>query len=145
MYDEFYDTDGLNSAFKMEEIWKAINNLKNNKSCGHDLLISEYFKCSKDVILHLITDLFNLILQKCIVPNEWGIGIIKPIYKNKGDRSNPEVYRGITLLSCLGKLFTAVLNKRLPIIWKTMTLLARNKQDSAKIITQLTIYLSLKV
>ena len=77
------------------------------------MLINEYFNCSKEVILHLITDLFNLILQKGIVPNEWGIGIIKPIYKNKGDRSNPEFYRGITLLSCLGKLFTAVLNKRL--------------------------------
>ena len=36
-----------------------------------------------------------------------------PIYKNKGDSLNPENYRPITLLSCLGKLFTAVLNERL--------------------------------
>ena len=36
-----------------------------------------------------------------------------PLYKNKGERSDPDNYRGITLLSCMGKLFTALLNYRL--------------------------------
>ena len=36
-----------------------------------------------------------------------------PIYKNKGDINDPDNYRRITILSCFGKLFTAVLNKRL--------------------------------
>ena len=40
-------------------------------------------------------------------------GIIRPIYKNNGDANNPENYRPITILSCFGKLFTAVLNQRL--------------------------------
>ena len=31
----------------------------------------------------------------------------------KGDASNPENHRGITLTSCLGKLFNSVLNNRL--------------------------------
>ena len=38
--------------------------------------------------------------------------MISPIYK-KGDRSNPQNYRPITILSCLGKLFTYVFNARL--------------------------------
>ena len=38
---------------------------------------------------------------------------IKPIYKNKGDKMDPKNYRPITILSCLGKLFTAVLSERL--------------------------------
>ena len=33
--------------------------------------------------------------------------------KNKGDPKNVNNYRPITILSCLGKLFTAVLNSRL--------------------------------
>ena len=33
--------------------------------------------------------------------------------KNKGSRSDPDNYRGISSISCLGKLFTAVINERL--------------------------------
>ena len=47
------------------------------------------------------------------IPNEWTIGLIKPLYKNKGDINDINNYRGITLLSCIGKLFTSVLNTRL--------------------------------
>ena len=39
--------------------------------------------------------------------------INRPLFKNKGSVSDPDIYRGITLLSCTGKLFTACLNCRL--------------------------------
>ena len=35
-----------------------------------------------------------------------------PIYKNKGDSGNPDSYRGITLVSSVGKVFTSILNSR---------------------------------
>ena len=57
--------------------------------------------------------LFNLIFENSIVPESWSIGNILPIYKNKGDSDAPENYRPITLLSCFGKLFTAILNNRI--------------------------------
>ena len=34
------------------------------------------------------------------------------LYKNKGPIDDPDNCRGITLLSCVGKLFAAVLNER---------------------------------
>ena len=46
-------------------------------------------------------------------PEAWSLGLIIPIYKKKGDKKDCNNYRGITLLSCLGKLFTTVLNERL--------------------------------
>ena len=48
-----------------------------------------------------------------IIPQTWTSGIIKPIYKNRGSSIDPENYRPISLLSCMGNLFTAVLNTRL--------------------------------
>ena len=61
----------------------------------------------------IYTKLFNLILFSGKTPNEWSIGMIKPIYKQKGSCDDPNNYRGITILSCFGKLFTSVINNRL--------------------------------
>ena len=45
-------------------------------------------------------------------PEKWSEGYIVPIFK-KGDVNEVSNYRGITLLSTLGKLFTRILNNRL--------------------------------
>ena len=55
---------------------------------------------------------FNIIFMNGIFPDVWSKRIIIPIYK-KGDKTNPDNYRGITLLSCLGKLFTSIINDRI--------------------------------
>ena len=51
-------------------------------------------------------------LQSGIFPAAWVKGCIIPVFK-KGDCNDPNNYRGITIVSCLGKLFTSILNKRL--------------------------------
>ena len=59
-----------------------------------------------------------------VIPTNWCLGIIMPLYKNNGSVNDPDNYRGITLLSCLSKLFTSALNNRITIL----ILLGRNKQ-----------------
>ena len=56
--------------------------------------------------------LFNFIFDSGIFPDMWRDGLLSPLYK-RGNRLKPDNYRGITLLSVLGKLFTRVLNNRL--------------------------------
>ena len=62
-------------------------------------------------MIEVITNLFNFILDSGVIPTNWCLGIIMPLYKNKGSVNDPyNYYRGITLLSCLSKLFTSALN-----------------------------------
>ena len=46
------------------------------------------------------------------VPPQWREGLIVNLFK-KGDKEDPGNYRGITLLSVVGKVFYKVLNDRL--------------------------------
>ena len=84
------------------------------------MLIPIYFK------------LFNIILDTGILPDSWTLGIIKPIYKNKGNQQDPDSYRGITIFSCIGKLFTAVINNRLNIFATEINLINRNQAGFRK-------------
>ena len=61
----------------------------------------------------LYSKLLNIIFETGILPDTWLEGRIRPIFKNKGDKSKPENNRPITVLSCLSKLFTSILNNRL--------------------------------
>jgi len=58
--------------------------------------------------------LFNMVFKYGIIPDGGTIGIINPIYKKpKGNVSDPENNRPITLLSYFNKLFSSILNNRL--------------------------------
>ena len=102
--------DELNASFNTKEIADVIKKLKNNKACGIDLIRNEFIKnCSNDM-LEVVTNLFHLILDSGVIPTNWCLAMIMPLYKNKGSVNDPGNYRGITLRSGLTKLFTSALN-----------------------------------
>ena len=107
------DTSILNQPFSEDEIRKFVKNLKNNKAAGIDGILNEYIKCTIDLMVPLYNKLFNQVLNTGEIPEDWLTGLIIPIYKNKGSKCDTDNYRGITLLSCVGKLFTSILNQRL--------------------------------
>ena len=90
-----------------------ISKLKSNKASGIDEIENESLKNLPNTVFDGITSLFNIILNTGLVPTDWGIRVIKPLYKNKGSPNDLDNYRGITLISCVGKLFTVVVNGRL--------------------------------
>ncbi len=102
----------LNRYFTEKEVLNGIKRLKNNKATGLDHIQNEFLKFSSERMLSVFTKYFNLILDSGKVPESWTIGAIKPIFKKKGNTDDPDNYRGITLLSCFGKLFTLLINER---------------------------------
>ena len=105
--------DDLENDISVDEVLKCIKKLKNNKSCGYDGILNEFLKTSSSKLLIAVTTLFNIVLQTGKIPHAWSIGYISPIYKGKGEENDPDNYRGITVLSCFGKLFTSVINDRI--------------------------------
>ena len=105
----------LNRPFTQQEIAEAITKLKHNKAGGSDQIINEFLKHSRNEFVQYYTIFLNLILESGHMPADWCQSVIRPIYKNKGDIDDPNNYRGISLLSCFGKLFTSCLNRRLTI------------------------------
>ena len=54
----------------------------------------------------------GLVWREELVPPKWREGLIVNLFK-KGDKEDPGNYRGITLLSVVGKVFCKIVNDRL--------------------------------
>lgn len=106
------DTSKLDNDISDKEINIHINKLKLKKAAGVDGILNEMIKHGRFYLTPVIKKIFNDVLLSGQFPTIWNKGLIKPIYK-KGDHSLPSNYRGITLTSCLGKLFTSILQTRL--------------------------------
>ena len=74
----------------------------------------------------------NIIFDSGVVPHDWSVRKIIPIYKQKGDPTDPVNYRPITLLSCLGKLFTSILNNRLQVFTEKYDKIKQNQAGFRK-------------
>ena len=115
-HHDFNNLSTCNTEFDqpitVSEIHSAVKSLKRNKAPGNDQLLNEYFVECIDILASHLCDLFNGILNSGYYPESWMEGLIIPLHK-KGHKDDVNNYRGITLVSCLSKLFTTVLNKRI--------------------------------
>ena len=100
-----------NGDFTVEEIRVCIHKIANNKACSPDQTFNEYLKYAADIMMPV--QLNYLILKTGVFLEAWTTSIIIPVYKNKRSKEDPGNYRGITLLSCFGNLFTSVISRRL--------------------------------
>ncbi|KAI8512327.1 hypothetical protein Bbelb_089660 [Branchiostoma belcheri] len=104
----------LDNAPTIDELRKAINSLASGKAPGSDGIPPEVVKAGKNTALH--NHLHELLLQcweEGAVPQDMRNASIITLYKNKGDRSDCNNYRGISLLSIVGKAFARVVLNRL--------------------------------
>ena len=72
----------------------------------------------------MLLQIFNLSWHSGKFPSKWKETHIRPILKKGKDKSKPESYRPISLLSCMGKLLERIINKRLISYLESNSLLA---------------------
>ena len=94
------------------EIKEVLSKLKNGKASGPDKVLYEVIKYSSPITLNSFAKFFNLILELGFYPENWNKSFIILIHKS-GDKCNPGNYRGISLINCLSKFFSSILNNRL--------------------------------
>ena len=97
----------------VEELNKAIDYLACGKAPGSDGIPPEVLKSGKPALLQPLHDLLCLCWEQGYIPQDMRDSIIITLYKNKGDRSDCNNYRGISLLSIIGKVFARVALARL--------------------------------
>ena len=111
-YETLNQSSNLDYTIIKKEVIAASKMLKNNKASAYDLLKNEMIKSALPFLSKPITKAFNMILNTGKFPKSWKNGIIIPVHKN-GSQFDPNNYRGITLSSCLGKLFCHIINNRI--------------------------------
>jgi hypothetical protein len=78
--------------------------MKTDKALGPDDIPIEVWRCLRDIVIVLLTKLFNIIFRSNKMSDEWRRSILVPIFKNKGDIQSCTNYRGIKLMSHTIKL-----------------------------------------
>ena len=105
--------EGALRRTEVKEVRCAMNRMEIGKASGPSGVALEMFKAGGDKRLKSLTNIFNYILFKNKLPEEWMLSSIVPIFKGKRDPLNPNSYRGIKLLEHAFKLYEKILDERL--------------------------------
>ena len=106
--------EALDTPPTVEELSKAIDSLANNKAPGKDGIPAQIIKAGiQSYLLSHLHELLLLCWEEGNAPQDMRDANIVPLYKNKGERSDCNNYRGISLLSIVSKAFARVALKKL--------------------------------
>ena len=106
----------LDEIPSLEELSQAIDALHPGKSPGNDGIPAEIIQSGKPALLEPLHSLLCQCWEDGIVVQDMKDSNIITLYKNKGERSDCNNYRGISLLSIAGKVFAKVTLERLKIL-----------------------------
>ena len=87
-----------------DELKEAIKEINTGKSEDIYGLSIENIIYAGEEFLHHLLDLINNIVAQDSIPELVKVGLLSPIYKNKGDKNDSNNYRGIVVLPIICKL-----------------------------------------
>ena len=108
--------DELDCEPTIGELSKTIDSLSAGKAQCVDGIPPNLLKHYKTALLALLHEVLCKCWQEGAVPQDMRDAKIITLYKNKGERSDCNNYRGISLLSIVGKVYARVILGRLQIL-----------------------------
>ena len=102
-----------NSLVAKGEVEEALKIMRTGKAAGRDGIAPECLKKGGPALVEWLVRLLCVCFEAGVVPADWRMATMVPIYKGKGDKYVCGNYRGISLLSMVGKIFGRVLINRI--------------------------------
>lgn len=102
-------------TFELEEVKQLICSAKCGKASGLDGVNIKLVKNFPIIALQFLSLIFNSCSKNCYFPSAWKLAKTIPILKPGKDKSLPQSYRPIALLSCFSKLYEKLILNQLRI------------------------------
>ena len=100
------------NEFNVFEVEAVIKRLKRWKAPGYDGITAEMILAENEVTPRILTRFFRRMWHEEVKPDDWELGLLVKIPK-KGDLTECNNYRGITLTSVVMKIFSMLILNRL--------------------------------
>ena len=95
--------------------------MKSGKAGGVCGIQVEMVKAGGYTMVQWLKEVLNVVWRSGKTPQEWREAIIIPIYK-KGCRTECGNYRGISLLSVVGKIYARIVSDRLKVLTNALVM-----------------------
>ena len=112
-----------NRDFELFELYAALESLRKKSSPGEDTITYTMIKAFSQETLKELLSIYNQIFSLGDYPSQWKEGLIMPILKPGKPPDNPNSYRPVTMLSCVGKVFERLIKNRLEYIVESKSVL----------------------
>jgi len=126
------ELEGCDDELTWDEVTAALRRTRRGKAAGWDAIPGEVLKLVEDEVepeSRLAAAIWKMIRKMWKhgrVPGKWNKAVIVPIPK-KGDRRDPNNYRGISLIPAVARLYGKIMTNRLVAIAENNNLLAKEQ------------------
>lgn len=110
----------LDLPITVEELFKALHSMPNNKSPGFDGLPAEFYKHFWDILSPLFIRLILDIKNTSAIPSHMNTAIISLLLKPNKDPTYPSSYRPLSLINTDLKIITKTLTTRIETVMSTI-------------------------
>ena len=105
--------ENLCEELQWDEVVNTLKCVKRGKSLGPDGILNEMLMYGGGRMVESLISLFNVVIQEECCPEDWLRYFVVPLFKDGDPDQVTTNYRGIALGSCVAKVFTRILSRRL--------------------------------